>query len=57
MTSRTKIAVIELDYVGLPLANAVDEFFFEVHENPEVALSDGPNMIYLKDLHEILKCL
>lgn len=38
------------------LANAVDVdgFFFEVHENPEEALSDGPNMIYLKDFKDIL---
>jgi 2-dehydro-3-deoxyphosphooctonate aldolase (KDO 8-P synthase) len=39
------------------LANAVgvDGFFFEVHENPEEALSDGPNMVYLKDFNNILK--
>jgi len=39
------------------LANAVgvDGFFFEVHEDPEQALSDGPNMIYLKDFREILE--
>jgi len=38
------------------LANAVgvDGFFFEVHENPEEALSDGPNMVYLKDFRDIL---
>lgn len=38
------------------LANAVDVngFFFEVHENPEEALSDGPNMIYLNKFKEIL---
>ena len=41
------------------LANAVgvDGFFFEVHENPEEALSDGPNMIYLKDFKDILKSI
>ena len=41
------------------LANAVgvDGFFFEVHENPEKALSDGPNMIYLNDFKEILKSI
>lgn len=41
------------------LANAagVDGFFFEVHENPEVALSDGPNMVFLKDFKEILLTL
>jgi 2-dehydro-3-deoxyphosphooctonate aldolase (KDO 8-P synthase) len=41
------------------LANAIDVngFFFEVHENPELALSDGPNMIYLKDFQSILESL
>ena len=39
------------------LANAVgvNGFFFEVHQNPEEALSDGPNMIYLKDFKGVLK--
>jgi 2-dehydro-3-deoxyphosphooctonate aldolase (KDO 8-P synthase) len=39
------------------LANVVNVngFFFEVHENPEVALSDGPNMVYLKDFRDILE--
>ena len=41
------------------LANAVgvDGFFFEVHENPEEALSDGPNMVYLKDFRWILESI
>ncbi|NKQ41446.1 MAG: 3-deoxy-8-phosphooctulonate synthase [Sulfurovum sp.] len=41
------------------LANSigVDGFFFEVHEDPEKALSDGPNMIYLKDFEKILKSI
>jgi 2-dehydro-3-deoxyphosphooctonate aldolase (KDO 8-P synthase) len=41
------------------LANSVgvDGFFFEVHENPEKALSDGPNMIYLKDFRDILESI
>jgi 2-dehydro-3-deoxyphosphooctonate aldolase (KDO 8-P synthase) len=41
------------------LANAVgvNGFFFEVHENPEEALSDGPNMVYLKDFRKILESL
>jgi 2-dehydro-3-deoxyphosphooctonate aldolase (KDO 8-P synthase) len=41
------------------LANAigVDGFFFEVHENPEEALSDGPNMVYLKDFKNILQSI
>jgi len=41
------------------LANAaatvgVRGFFFEVHRNPEIALSDGPNMIYLDKFEEVL---
>lgn len=32
-----------------------DGFFFEVHENPEIAFSDGPNMIYLKDFQALLE--
>ena len=30
-------------------------FFFEVHPDPDHALSDGPNMLYLKDLKELIK--
>lgn len=37
------------------LAVGVDAIFAEVHPDPTVALSDGPNMLYLKDLEEILK--
>lgn len=29
-------------------------YFFETHPDPEQALSDGPNMIYLKDLESVL---
>lgn len=29
-------------------------YFFEVHPNPEVAKSDGPNMLYLKDFEQVL---
>lgn len=32
-------------------------YFFEVHPNPEVAMSDGPNMLYLKDFEEVIKSL
>lgn len=32
-------------------------FFFEVHPNPEVAKSDGPNMLYLKDFEGVVKSL
>lgn len=29
-------------------------FFFETHPDPETALSDGPNMLYLKDLENLI---
>ena len=32
-------------------------FFFETHPDPEKALSDGPNMLYLKDLENLVKKL
>ena len=31
--------------------------FFETHQNPEKAPSDGPNMIYLKDFYSIINVL
>lgn len=37
------------------LALGVDAIFAEVHPNPTEAKSDGPNMLYLKDLEEILE--
>ncbi len=32
-------------------------YFFEVHPDPEKALSDGPNMLYLRDLEQVVKSL
>ena len=32
-------------------------YFFEVHPNPDQALSDGPNMLFLKDLEGVVKSL
>lgn len=32
-------------------------YFLEVHPNPEEALSDGPNMLYLKDLEDLVSKL
>lgn len=29
-------------------------YFFEVHPNPDQALSDGPNMLLLSDLHDVI---
>lgn len=42
-----------------PLAKAAvaagaDWLFFEVHENPDEALSDGPNMVYLSEMEGLL---
>lgn len=37
------------------LGVGVDAVFAEVHPNPKEAKSDGPNMIYLSDLENILK--
>lgn len=32
-------------------------YFFEVHPNPDCALSDGPNMLYLSELENVIKSL
>jgi 2-dehydro-3-deoxyphosphooctonate aldolase (KDO 8-P synthase) len=39
------------------LAAGADGIFFETHPNPDKALSDGPNMIRLKTVPDILKGL
>ena len=36
------------------VAVGVAAVFIETHDNPEKALSDGPNMIYLKDMKQVL---
>jgi len=36
-------------------AVGVDGFFFETHFDPSIALSDGPNMIKLNDLKELIE--
>lgn len=36
------------------VAVGVAAVFIETHDNPEKALSDGPNMIYLKDMKRVL---
>lgn len=38
-------------------AFGADGYFFEVHPDPEKAKSDGPNMLYLKDLEKVIKSL
>ena len=39
------------------VASGVDGLFFEVHDNPEEALSDGPNMLYLDQFEDLLRDL
>ena len=36
-------------------AAGCDGFFMEVHPTPETALSDGPNMVHLKDVKDLLE--
>lgn len=38
-------------------AFGANAFFFETHPDPDKALSDGPNMLYLKDLERVVKSL
>ena len=38
-------------------AAGVDGFFIETHPNPSKALSDGPNMVPLKEMEEFLKII
>ena len=39
------------------MAAGADVLFFEVHPNPDEALCDGPNMLYLKDARSVFnKC-
>ncbi len=35
-------------------AVGIDALFMEVHENPDLAPSDGPNMMFLADLEKTL---
>lgn len=39
------------------VAVGTDGLFMEVHENPDAALSDGPNSLHLSDLAELLRRL
>ena len=38
-------------------AVGVDGFFFETHFDPSIALSDGPNMLPLEDLHQSIETI
>lgn len=47
-----------VEYLARAAAGAgVDGFFMEVHDNPAEALCDGPNMVYLDKLEDLLKDL
>ena len=39
------------------LAVGANGFFFEVHPDPDHSLSEGPNMLYLNDLENVIKSL
>lgn len=39
------------------MAAGADGFFMEVHDEPEKALSDGPNMLRIQDLERLLETL
>ena len=41
--------------VRAAVGSGVDALFLEVHDNPEEALYDGPNMVYLDKLEDLLK--
>ena len=41
--------------VRAAVGSGVDALFLEVHANPEEALCDGPNMVYLDKLEDLLK--
>ena len=38
-------------------AFGADGFFFETHPTPDEAKSDGPNMLYLRDLQQVIQSL
>jgi 2-dehydro-3-deoxyphosphooctonate aldolase (KDO 8-P synthase) len=38
-------------------AFGADGYFFETHPNPNLALSDGPNMIPLNEIGELIRDL
>ena len=35
------------------VAAGADVLFFEIHPNPDEALCDGPNMLYLEDSEKV----
>jgi 3-deoxy-D-manno-octulosonic acid (KDO) 8-phosphate synthase len=37
--------------------SVLNGYFIETHPDPDHALSDGPNMLYLRDLEELIKSL
>ena len=38
-------------------AVGVENFFMEVHEDPDNSPSDGPNILHLKDFENVLKSI
>lgn len=61
-------AVVDVAFEGElpPILNALSKaasslriagFFIETHPNPETALSDGPNMVYLQKMPGLLNAI
>ena len=51
------IVTILLFFSPVNGTSGANGFFFEVHPDPDHALSDGPNMLYLNDLENVIKSL
>ena len=51
------IFVHELGHFLAAKAFGANGYFFEVHPTPDEALSDGPNMLHLKDLKSVIATL
>ena len=51
---------VNSDFTGTTFSAAavgVENFFMEVHEDPDNSPSDGPNILHLKDFEHVLKSI
>ena len=44
-----------LGLLALGLLLGIDSFFMEVHADPDLAPSDGPNMLKLENFEEVVR--
>ena len=49
--------MVRLDWARAAAAAGVDGFFIETHPDPSKALSDGPNMIPLREMEKFLSMI